>query len=272
MRGRWLFFILLFCVLVSSTYAGNNTTTYDTNILNESRTGISDEWVSACEDGHFNTSFSDGSKGYCLEYGEEEAKTGDWFYKVDTSYYQSSNSIKLYFTEYTSHALEDKVRTQHMIWHFTDGFDGWRLNYTILDEIKLSSKVVGDEYVQVLNGTHERVWSFHVSLSPYEHRQDYFNYRFFDRLICNGTGNDSSILNDTLDKNDTNDTMNNNTNTSIQDNKSISIKDNETTNKYIGNHNKKDTHNTGNPIGLILVIIFILIIIILDKIETKKKK
>ena len=104
-------------------YAGNDTADYS-NIVNETVKNVGTNKVIALENGHFNTSFSDGSNGYCLEYGEQEASVNDTFYKVDTSYAKNNldnqrvgNYIKLFFVEYTDYALSDSVRTQHYIWH-----------------------------------------------------------------------------------------------------------------------------------------------------------
>ena len=188
-------------------YAGDNAIVSDYTV-NESVKSISSDKVVALEDGHFNTSFSDGSNGYCLEYGEQEASKDDIFYKVDTSYARNSldnervgNYIKLFFVEYTDYALSDSVRTQHYIWHFTDDFNGWRLNYTIIDMIKSSNRVIPDYYEEDLGNGSVRCFEFNVLLALYEHHQDYFIYKIFYRNITdvNGTvDNDEINVSDTL--------------------------------------------------------------------------
>lgn len=180
--------LILFFSMLSFSYAGENISDSSTFIVNESVSSIDAKEVFALEDGHLNTSFSDGSKGYCVEYGEKEAEKNDIFYKVNSDYLNNDgeyigNYLKLYFVEYTSHAFSDDIVCQHMIWHFTDGFNGWRVNYTIVDEIKNSDKIIDDYYVQRLNETHQRVWFFSVLLSLYEHHQNYFSYIFYDMLI-----------------------------------------------------------------------------------------
>ena len=211
---RILIILLFLFIFTNSVYGGENHTPTE-YIVNDTVPLISDSNVTALEDGHLNTSFSDGSKGYCLEYMEQEASKGDVFYKVDTSYAVNNkdnnpvgNYLKLYFTEYTSHAFSDPIVCQHMIWHFTDNFNGWRVNYTIVDMIKNSSKTIPDYYHQQLNSTHERIWIFNVLLSLYEEHQDYFSYIFYDKLItddtdCNVTGNETNNLttNSTLKEN-----------------------------------------------------------------------
>lgn len=264
-----IFFCLLICfiffVLLSAVVAGDNVTNSG-YVTNDSRINVGFDTVTALEDGHFNTSFNDSSKGYCLEYMEEEARKGDVFYKVSSDYYSMSNSIKLYFVDYTTHALGDKVVCQHMIWHFTDGFNGWRLNYTIINAIKNSSKIIPDFYIQPLNSTHERVWNFYVALSPYEHHQDYFNYRFYDRLIditdCTNESEDG--VNVTVNNTMVNESI-------VNDGVDITKIDNESTKNNASEYTLKGSglkkQITGNPIGLVIIIIVILVLIISDKKE-----
>ena len=199
-----LILVFLMCNVV---YAGDNTTISDYSV-NETVKDISSDKVVALENGHFNTSFSDGSNGYCLEYGEQEASVNDTFYKVDTSYARNSlnnqrvgNYIKLFFVEYTDYALSDSVRTQHYIWHFTDDFNGWRLNYTIIDMIKSSNRVIPDYFEEDLGNGSVRCFEFNVLLALYEHHQDYFTYKIFYRNVTdvNGTiGNVSDEENFTV--------------------------------------------------------------------------
>lgn len=263
-KYKFLFLTVLFLLSISIVYAGDNSTIYNPSVINESRVDISNDTVTALEDGHYNTSFSDGSRGYCLEYGELEAIEGDSFYKVATDYYTCSNYLKVYFTQYTSHALSDKVVCQHMIWHFSDGFDGWRLNYTIIDEVKSSDLIIPDYYVQRLNATHERVWSFNVLLSPYEHHQDYFTYSFFDRSILD----DLNVTNSSIVENTTNITDVNCNNTNLLINNTFNIYERHNFNESIkeerGNATKSQLNSiiTGqNLYNTVLLLVFGLLLI-----------
>lgn len=189
---------------MSCVYAGSGNFT-DDYIVNGTVPLAVDDKVYALEEGHFNTSFSDGSNGYCLEYGEQEARVGDEFVKVDTSKYNASKYIKTYFLRYYDYSMKDKIRTQHYIWHFTDGFDGWRLNYTIINDIKSNPLNVPDNGYYKLNSTHSLKYNFNVLLSLYEYHQDYF--AFVIRLVNNSSiviedlfneSGNSSLLNESV--------------------------------------------------------------------------
>lgn len=236
---------------------------------------LSDDIVYALEDGHLNTSFSDGSNGYCIEYREQEAVVGDKFYCVDTSYYDSSVYLKTYFLRYYTHTQKDNIVTQHMIWHFTDGFDGWRLNYTIIDDVKSNPLNVPDDGVYRINSTHSLKYSFNVLLSPYVEHQDYFTY-----IICLI---ENTIMDDGLD------------NSNITDNESIVFVDNILINESIRNNGfhideiilnngdgggcnvNKNSINlnevvTGYNIKILTVILMILIVTLLILNDYRKKR
>ena len=196
---------ILFTLSIGFVNGGDNTTFHNEYVINES-VPVSDDIVYALEDGHFNTSFSDGFNGYCLEYGEEEAKTGDMFYDSSTNYLNHKdedigNYLKLYFTDFDGEKY-DKVTTQHLIWHFTDGFDGWRVNHTLVDNIKELSKTkkIGDEYSVRVNDSYVKVFLFKVLLSPYEHRQDYFAYKIMFRNLSYENNNFSNVSVDVMNE------------------------------------------------------------------------
>lgn len=266
-------------------YGGDNSTINYTYTVNTDYNVDSFDKVYALEDGHFNTSFSDGFYGYCVEYGETEAVKGDVFLVCGTDSIRNSvtgkecgDYLKVYFVDYYGDAQKDKIVTQHMIWHFTDNFNGWRLNYTLIDLVK--DKV--DNQGLVYNDCGYRVlsdnlsvmfWDFHSFLSPYINHQDYFGYRVW-------FGNISDIP---IDNNTSNDTLNNN---SMNDNSTI--KDNTTLNNSMINNitNSKDfiipynysimdnynqykniqLYNTGFNLWVFLcMVIMVIIIIFLDK-------
>lgn len=260
---------ILFLTSICGVYAGDNNTT-STYVVNKT-VPVSDDTVYALEDGHFNTSFSDGSNGYCLEYGEEEAKVGDKFYKVNTDYAMNningesvSNYLKTYFIRYYNHAMSNPVVTQHMIWHFSDNFEGWRLNYTIIDDVKSNPLILPDEGYVKWNSTHYLFYSFSVLLSPFEHHQNFFNYRlWFDTIVpdncVNSSVNESviDVSNSTIFFNETilNTTIN------IYDKVFFNQSKNEVNVKEPVNHLNK--HITGNNIKILTIIIMILIVTIL---------
>ena len=283
-----ILFVVLFFLCIPICYGGGDATA--TYVDNSSVSGNGSSSVVALEDGHFNTSFSEGYNGYCLEYMEEEALKGDMFYKESCDYYSSSVYLKRYFVDYTDYALKDKVVTQHMIWHFTDGFDGWRVNYTIVDAIMVSDNFYGDTHVVDLGDGRFRVFDFCVLVSPYEHHQDYFAYRIFDIVK-----NPVSIGNSSVDFNNSNG-FNSNLSDNlpvIHFNESIDLSCNNFINQYISSsidwsvfvsenlvENKNNPvfkHCTANPttilsVGVLLLTIITLIQSIVITNGGKKKK
>ena len=137
---KFLIIFLIFFVLINGVYGGGG----ETNTTYHQYDDIStyQDILYAEEDGHFDIQFSDDYRGYCFEYGEEEATKGDKFYAEQTDYILNSNGddvsneLKTYFVEYYNETQKDKVVTQHTIWHFTDNFNGWRVNKTLVDEIR----------------------------------------------------------------------------------------------------------------------------------------
>ncbi len=258
---------ILFLVSISSAFAGNNTTIAD----NTPREFLpdSDKQVSATEDGHFNITFDNGYNGYCLEYGEKDASVGDKYIVANTSYAINKNNdenvgnyLKTFFVDYYDVAMEDKVKTQHIIWHFTDDFNGWRVDPELIEDIKLtaSKKVIPDEGATLkLNNTTEAVFYFQVLISPYQHHQNFFAYKIVYRNITNTT-------NTTTENNNTgmaqNNTQNNKTNTN-QGNPS------KPTDELIKTNPKKHykieksilkTHKTGIEFNILMIILLFLII------------
>lgn len=214
------------------------------------------EVVYADTDGHFNIPFSDGSKGYCLEYMEEEAKKGDVFIVKNTSFAVNNQSgedvgnlLKVYFVDYGGFT-DDPVVAQHMIWHFTDDFNGWRVNESLVRDIKETAeyKNINDKGLVRFNTTHNLGYEFKVGLSPYTHHQDYWLYDYYFALItdggvCNCTNvtvnNFTDIVNNYFNVTNITYSINNNithqTNT-YNNTYLTSIIDDNSTNKYILKH------------------------------------
>ena len=266
MKCKWIICGILLLALFSlaAVAGGDNSTIYTPPVINESVKNISPDKMTALEDGHFNTSFSDGYNGYCLEYGEHEASKGDEYYVVDTNHAVNnhnkedvSNYLKVYFTIYNKEAMKDKVVTQHMIWHFTDNFNGWRVNQTLVDMIKETSKTVKipDTYLEKINDTHERVFMFKVLLSEYEHYQNYFVYKILIREIQNDTA--TNTTNDTTIQNTIN-----KTNTAITKPPNKETKE-EINQLEIIDHKETimDRYATGNPLWILLSSIFTIFLI-----------
>lgn len=193
----------------------------ETNIL---RSSESEEEVLASEDGHVNITFDNGYNGYCINYGEHEAKTGQEYSVKDTTYATNKNSgesvgnyLKTYFVDYYDDAMRNDIVTQHTIWHFTDDFNGWRIDPLLIENIKstASTKTIPDRgTVRQINNTTEAVFDFQVLSSDKSGHQNFFAYKITYRdivkeIIANASGsNDTSAE---YEKNITNTTENNKT-------------------------------------------------------------
>ena len=261
--SNFLIIFLIFFVLINGVYAGGG----ETNITYHQYDNIStyQDIMYAEEDGHFDIQFSDNYRGYCFEYGEEEATKGDKFYAEATDYTLNSNGedvsneLKTYFVEYYNETQKNKIVTQHTIWHFTDNFDGWRLNKTLINEIKNISQQhkINDDGEKSWNDTHKMIYSFRSLISPIEQHQNFFAYKIIFQLI-NTTEENNNITNNTTNnttdpiQNITSNTTNNTTdsiqnitnNTTNNTTDSIQNITNNTTNNLTENtNNTTDTNN-----------------------------
>ena len=193
----------------------------ETNIL---RSSESEEEVLASEDGHVNITFDNGYNGYCINYGEHEAKTGQEYSVKDTTYATNKNSgesvgnyLKTYFVDYYDDAMRNDIVTQHTIWHFTDDFNGWRIDPLLIENIKstASTKTIPDSgAVRQINNTTEAVFDFQVLSSDKSGHQNFFAYKITYRDIVKDIISNASGSNDTsaeYEKNITNTTENNRT-------------------------------------------------------------
>lgn len=261
MKQYFLIILLFFCV-IGCVSGGENTTVHDDaqiildNDLNETTVAL--------EDGHLNTSFSNNYNGYCVEYTEQEAKKGDVFYVVDTSHIKNNQTnkdasqyLKRYFIEYYNETQKDTITTQHTIWHFTDDFNGWRLNYTIINNIKNSNNNYDDDGTVRWNSTHNMKYSFRALLSPYEHHQNYFIYDISFILINkteNNTGSQNHITNNTAtNKSD-------DLNATDMQNIENKLKERIINNNHTQIMKPMKLMQTGNPFALLIISLFMIFI------------
>lgn len=100
MKKLLIITLLVFCI-IGYAYGGENTTTYDDApiILNDEP----NKTVTALEDGHLNTSFSNNHKGYCVEYTGQEAHKGDQFLPVHTSHIRNNRTAEVSHHEKSKH-------------------------------------------------------------------------------------------------------------------------------------------------------------------------
>ena len=217
MRKIILIFLLLF--ILSAVYAGNNTT----DIPNPTHHIENTETVIALESGDSNISFSDGYKGYCIEWCEHSATAGEKFYVHNNV----DNNIKTFFVYFYKESQKDVIATQHMIWKFTDNKQFSRFNQTLYNQIIAKSsttQVPNDGTLKIDNQT-EMVFNFRNFIAQYEEYQNYFAYKIYFRNIT--YENDTQINESTINNytNTTQQIQNNITNTQV--NKTIIKKQNK---------------------------------------------
>lgn len=247
-----IFFLFL---IIGTVSGGEINTNYDSDIV------IMNDYENityAEEDGHLNITFSDGSNGYCLEYGEQEAKKNDKFYVKNTSFAKNSKTgedisryLKTYFIDYYNETQKDKIVTQHTIWHFTDNFDGWRLNYTLINQIKKNPSNYNDTGVKKWNDTYEMIYKFNVLLPMWTYHQNYWTYNIQFREITNNTINNTINITD-------------NTTTAIVNNTSIITSKNTTNNTSQLKQTKLQNYKTGNEVQLLIFMTVVIALIIIN--------
>lgn len=254
-----MFFI--FMLMVNSIAAGNNTTVVDNPTAAYI---VSNETVVALEDGDSNIQFSDGYKGYCIEWGEHSAEENETFYVADSSNAINkitnedvSNNLKVMFLFFYNKTQENPVVTQHMIWKFTDNkqfskFDKQWYN----DIVELSNKYkIPDSGTIKINDTHEIVFDFKVFVAKYLEYQNYFAYKFDVRQI--GMNESNQIINSTINNLTTNLTTDLFNEGTIQYNRTYVIK----IDKDIRQSTLSE-HKTGIQINWIFLCIIVLLITI----------
>ena len=248
MKVKLLLIFAILAITISPVMAGNNTTDVDNPTQY-----ISDEpMTEALESGDSNISFSDGYKGYCIEWGEHSAEKGDKFYIYDEDV---DNNIKTFFVYFYEESQRDVIATQHMIWKFTDDKQFSRFNKTLYEKIieKSATVKVPNDGVLKINDTTEMVYSFRNFISNINEYQNYFAYKIYFRNITlqnnltqNSTGNGS----ESTSQNTTNQT---------------NIKENLTQNHTNASFKKtrftkvSGSHDTGNPLVLLLLSLAVLV-------------
>ena len=195
--------MILFAITTCMDFASAET---ETNILKNSQS----EEVLATEEGNLNISFDNGYHGYCINYGNHEAKIGSEYSVENTSYATNKNTgesvgnyLKVYFVDYYDDAMRDEIVTQHTIWHFTDDFYGWRLNPLLLENIKstAATKTIPDSgAVRQINNTTEAVFDFLVLNSDKSDHQNFFAYKITYRDIIKDMIGSADSSNDTFSK------------------------------------------------------------------------
>ena len=148
------------------------------------------ESVKSKENGHFNITFEDGYNGYCINYGDHEAKVNDEFEVKDTtSAINNKNGesighyLKTFFVEFHDIAVKNKYDTQKIIWAFSDNFDS---NKALVQQIKDTSvnlTIPDHGAVKKINETTEAFFDFEVLSTNKNNHQNFFGYKITYRNI-----------------------------------------------------------------------------------------
>ena len=148
------------------------------------------ESVKSKENGHFNITFEDGYNGYCINYGDHEAKVNDEFEVKDTTAAINNKNgesighyLKTFFVEFHDIAVKNKIDTQKIIWAFSDNFD---FNKALVQQIKDTSvnlTIPDHGAVKKINETTEAFFDFEVLSTNKNNHQNFFGYKITYRNI-----------------------------------------------------------------------------------------
>ena len=148
------------------------------------------ETVKSKENGHFNITFEDGYNGYCINYGDHEAKVNDEFEVKDTTAAINNKNgesighyLKTFFVEFHDIAVKNKIDTQKIIWAFSDNFD---FNKALVQQIKDASvnlTIPDHGAIKKINETTEAIFNFEVLKTGQNDHQNFFGYKITYRDI-----------------------------------------------------------------------------------------
>ena len=148
------------------------------------------ESVKSKENGHFNITFEDGYNGYCINYGDQEAKINDEFEVKDTTAAINNKNgesighyLKTFFVEFHDIAVKNKYDTQKIIWAFSDNFD---FNKDLVQQIKnisVNLTIPDHGAIKKINETTEALFDFEVLGTDKNNHQNFFGYKITYRDI-----------------------------------------------------------------------------------------
>lgn len=143
--------------------------------------------------------FSDGYRGFILDYSKPPAKTGDEFKRASTSKASNSNTLKLAVIECYRQDSSGQIG-QIMADFVKTGSSSSKVGQAVA----ASHESVGDYAVVKINDKTEAVFNFEVLESVSGNESDYFAYTVSYRSINNQTKNLTNITNVTNITNATN--------------------------------------------------------------------
>ena len=170
--------------------------------------------VTAQGDDYLNVPFSNGYRGFCVDYGKEQAYIGDTFTMVPASNTRSngdapadvSNYLKVMLVE-CFHTMFEKLDDGHYAitentrqiaqrtaWHFTDGYtDNWDQISATVETVKNAVNaglVIPDNgYVKKVDDTTEITFDFALMETMKEGQQSFFCYKILERKFDPPTDN-----------------------------------------------------------------------------------
>ena len=158
-----------------------------TNEEENSRIG---EIVKSKENGHFNITFEDGYNGYCINYGDQEAKINDEFEVKDTTAAINNKNgesighyLKTFFVEFHDIAVKNKYDTQKIIWAFSDNFDFNKDLVQQIKDISVNLTIPDHGAIKKINETTEALFDFEVLGTDKNNHQNFFGYKITYRNI-----------------------------------------------------------------------------------------
>ena len=148
------------------------------------------ETVKSKENGHFNITFEDGYNGYCINYGDQEAKVNDEFEVKDTTAAINNKNgesighyLKTFFVEFHDIAVKNKIDTQKIIWAFSDNFNFNKALVQQIKDISINLTIPDHGAIKKINETTEAFFDFEVLGTDKNNHQNFFGYKITYRDI-----------------------------------------------------------------------------------------
>lgn len=129
--------------------------------------------ITSLKDGYVRHPFDNGYTGFCISYRTPDAVKDDIYEVVSPDGILNTANrnvadfidyLKIYATQYSDNFLseDNNLVVQHIAWHFSNDFTGWRIDPKFINEIKEKAAVmeIPDRgYTQQI-GDMNRTWDF----------------------------------------------------------------------------------------------------------------
>ena len=142
-----------------------------------------------------NIKFSDGFRGFILDYSKPSAHSGDEYKSVSTSKASNSNKLKLAIIECYKQNSSGQIEKI-----MADFVKKGSSNTKVGKAVASSTKIVNDHEVVKIDNHTEAIFDFEVLKSVSGNESDYFAYKVSFKSIedTNDTENNETLLNNTL--------------------------------------------------------------------------